>query len=396
VGVTSLNPIVILPGIGGSVLESTISGMKQLLHGCTGYRDYWKVIWCDVIDLLPTELPCFLNAISLYWNNKTQDYENADGVGIRPKDFGGTSGVTYVTPSVPYGPSQYMSGLIEALIKAGGKDGVSVRAAPYDWRYTPFSKTGKKFHADLKKLIETMYKDNGNKRVTILGHSLGGPQSLYFLQQQSLDWKNQYINAFIAAAPAWGGSGGAVKEMATGHNQGAPVLENFLVGTERTWEANYWLLPTPQVWGKTPFAYTDKRNYTTNDYDAFFKDFGYTEGGFHYKRLKPLYDAMADWPDVTVHMMYSTEHKTPYAYSWDYYSQIHPTAKDDWRGDGTMPTIAMEWPLSTWSSKANFFRTVFNDGNSESDKTTHTGILFNDKFLKQVIEVVNTDFSQYQ
>ena len=59
---------------------------------------------------------------------------------------------------------------------------------------------------------------NSNTPVVMIAHSMGCPMSLYFLNQQTKDWKDKYIKSLVTLAGPWGG---AVKS-----------LEIFAVGTD--------------------------------------------------------------------------------------------------------------------------------------------------------------------
>ena len=42
--------------------------------------------------------------------------------------------------------------------------------------------------------------------MTLISHSMGGLFGLYFLQQQTQDWKNRHINKFIPLNTPWRGA----------------------------------------------------------------------------------------------------------------------------------------------------------------------------------------------
>ena len=54
------------------------------------------------------------------------------------------------------------------------------------------------YFAELKKLVEDTYSANGNKKITLMSHSLGCPYTLVFLNKQTKDWKDKYIFQWIA------------------------------------------------------------------------------------------------------------------------------------------------------------------------------------------------------
>jgi len=53
------------------------------------------------------------------------------------------------------------------------------------------------YFAKLKKLVEDTYSANGNKKITLISHSLGCPYTLVFLNKQTKDWKDMYIFQWI-------------------------------------------------------------------------------------------------------------------------------------------------------------------------------------------------------
>ncbi|KAL9958911.1 hypothetical protein ACROYT_G035986 [Oculina patagonica] len=83
--------------------------------------------------------------------------------------------------------------MVDKLVSWGYERGVTVRAAPYDFRYGPETE----YLAKLKELIEDTYSANGNKKITLMSHSLGCPYSLVFLNKQNKDWKDKYILQWI-------------------------------------------------------------------------------------------------------------------------------------------------------------------------------------------------------
>lgn len=62
------------------------------------------------------------------------------------------------------------------------------------------SESASKYFGKLKKLIEETYLANGNKKITLMSHSLGCPYTLVFLNKQTQDWKDKYILQWIALA----------------------------------------------------------------------------------------------------------------------------------------------------------------------------------------------------
>ena len=141
------------------------------------------------------------------------------------------------------------------------------------------------YYARVQSLIEGMYKDGGNAKVTIVAHSLGGPVSLYFLNNVvNQQWKDTYINAFIPIAGAWSGGNAALEAVISGYQSNVYSLTEYclslppslplpLRNPTRTLPSVSTLLPKPSVWGNTILVTTPRRNYTATDYIQLFDDF---------------------------------------------------------------------------------------------------------------------------
>lgn len=72
------------------------------------------------------------------------------------------------------------------------------------------------FFVAFKSLVEETYTMNGNAPVLLIAHSMGGPLTLVFLQQQTQAWKDKHIRALVTLSGAWGGSVKALKVFAVG------------------------------------------------------------------------------------------------------------------------------------------------------------------------------------
>ena len=58
----------------------------------------------------------------------------------------------------------------------------------------------------MKNLVEDTYKKNGNRKVVIISHSLGGPFSLYFLNKQTQEWNDKYLESFVPISAPFAGA----------------------------------------------------------------------------------------------------------------------------------------------------------------------------------------------
>jgi uncharacterized membrane protein YgcG len=169
--------------------------------------------------------------------------------------------------------------LIDALVEQQGSGDaardVTVRGSPYDFRrVTPT--------AQFQAAVEAAFAaGNGTKKVTLLSHSLGCLQALYFLSQMSAEWKAAHVSAWVPLSPAYGGAVVDALQFVSGYNEGIPWLSGLDVRDEqRSYESNVWLLPSPALWSPDePIFTTATRNYSAHDYEALFEDTGFVPDG---------------------------------------------------------------------------------------------------------------------
>ena len=80
---------------------------------------------------------------------------------------------------------------------------MTVRAAPYDFRYAPHSQVS--YFTELQYLVENTWAINGRRKVVLLAHSMGGLYAAYFLSRQTGAWKDRYIEAIVTVNTPWAG-----------------------------------------------------------------------------------------------------------------------------------------------------------------------------------------------
>lgn len=125
----------------------------------------------------------------------------------------------------------------------------------------------------MKTLVEDTYERADNQSVTFIVHSMGGPMSLHFLQQQDQKWKDKYIARIISLAGAWAGSAKAVKVFAVGDDLGSFALSGSVMRAEQiTSPSLAWLLPSPYFWKDNEvLVSTPTKQYTMLDLEQFFQ-----------------------------------------------------------------------------------------------------------------------------
>lgn len=84
-------------------------------------------------------LDCWKDNFKLVYDKKSDSMINNEGVEFRVPDFGGTSSLEYLDPTLKSIDSSYFSNIIEKLTEKGYVRGKSVYGAPYDFRKGPKS-----------------------------------------------------------------------------------------------------------------------------------------------------------------------------------------------------------------------------------------------------------------
>ena len=235
------------------------------------------------------------------------------------------------------------------------------------------------YYSDLKDLIETMYRDNGNDEVTIVAHSMGGPIILHFLTSGIVTqaWKDTYIGNFITLSGAWSGGNEAIEAQISGlsvineRSDDLFKLFRFIGDWVRksfksvihSFQSTIWLLPRPSVWGSTILVTTPTQNYTANDYQQLFSDIDYSDG---YNMFQGIEGINEGWPvpNVTTHCFYGVGVDTPLSF---HYEEPFPAgASNDPEvimgdGDGVVNTPSSEVCLQ-WADNSHAFNHIAFNG----------------------------------
>merc|ERR1711907_223350 len=151
-------PIVLIPGLGGSVFRAKLQDADAPHAWCSKTSD-WFVTWLNLIELIPEQKDCLLSRLSLSYDAGTGIYSNAKGVTLDTNvDFGGVGGVAYVDPMTK-SVYPYFGPMIDNLTASLGYTvGVDLHGAGYDWRLGPLGHSQETapggYYAKLKALIE--------------------------------------------------------------------------------------------------------------------------------------------------------------------------------------------------------------------------------------------------
>lgn len=231
-----------------------------------------------------------------------------------------------------------------------------------------------------------MYQDGGQEKVTIVAHSMGGPMTLYFLNNiVSQSWKDKYINAFVPLSAAWSGGHLSLPTLLTGINSivpDVPILGDYLrklSSSIQSFESIVWLLPNPQVTQDQVLVSTDTKEYSANDYKELFTDANVPE---YYDKLEHVLQINGDFqpPNVPTYCFFGVGLPTVESF---HYGSDFGTLKDiDFGdGDGAVNRISSEVCLR-WSTQDAHFES------KEFKFAGHITMLSNLAILNEIAEIV--------
>ena len=97
---TPSNPIVFVPGDGGSRLEANLTGKPTVVHYiCDKYtKDYYS-LWLNLQTMAPVIIDCWADNMRLVFNTTIQRSDHAPGVDVRIPGIGSTEAVEWLNPS---------------------------------------------------------------------------------------------------------------------------------------------------------------------------------------------------------------------------------------------------------------------------------------------------------
>ena len=246
------------------------------------------------------------------------------------------------------------------------------------------------YYRELKALVEEMYAANGRTPVTLVVHSMGGPVSLYFLNNiVSQSWKDTYIHAYVPIAAAWDGGLEALEIIVSGFPEWVEALihsrlREILKDVTRSFQSVFWMLPSPLVCGNNTIVQIGSVNYTANDFEALFQRIGIPEGYVKYNNVAPLVDGWRA-PNVSTFCYYGLRgsDSTPegFIYNERDFPNSRPIARSMGDGDEVVNRKILEICLK-WAEEQS---ATFNSRTFTSD---HRGILSDDNLLAAIHQIV--------
>ncbi|XP_076254816.1 lysosomal phospholipase A and acyltransferase-like isoform X1 [Rhynchophorus ferrugineus] len=381
---SALHPVILIPGDGGNQLEAKLNKSESVHYICAkNTADYFN-IWLNMELLVPLVIDCWIDNMRLIYNNVTRKTQNPEGVDIRVPGFGESETVEWLDPSHA-ATGSYFNTIADTFNTLGYLRNISIRGAPYDFRKAP--NENQDYFIALKNLIEDTYDKNNNTSVMLVAHSMGGPMSLYFLNQQSQSWKDKYIKRLITLGAVWGGSVKAIKVYAIGDDLGSYVLRESVMRAEQiTSPSLAWLIPSPLFWKPNEtLVETDKQNFTLSNLQQFFEGISFPNG-WEMKKDTEQYQLHFKPPGVEVHCLYGSQIPTveKLYYKPGTWLDGYPTLiKGD--GDGTVNLRSLEgcqhWQILQ-KQKVYY---------QPQPKVDHLGILHSKETQDYLINLVKTD-----
>eukprot|EP01026_Neomeris_dumetosa_P046799 TRINITY_DN3998_c0_g2_i10.p1 TRINITY_DN3998_c0_g2~~TRINITY_DN3998_c0_g2_i10.p1 ORF type:complete len:400 (+),score=48.12 TRINITY_DN3998_c0_g2_i10:149-1348(+) len=239
-----LSPVVLVPGLVGSVIEGKFDRPHVPYWDCSRKSD-WHTVFLSLWEAARPN--CLINELEVFYDPNTGKYSNQPGVQLRAYDFGGIDGVIALDPNEKWLTQTFLS-ITEDLQDDGYVVGKTLFGAPYDWRMASAGLEQEGYFSAVKDLIENAVESNG-ELATIISHSMGCLVVQYFLQSQSDDWIKKNVKDYIAISCPWQGAVPMLKASISGDNFDLPIPDGILHPLQSTAPSGDWLLPRIQAWG---------------------------------------------------------------------------------------------------------------------------------------------------
>lgn len=331
---TTLNPVILVPGDGGTQLMAKLNQSTSKHWYCSKHTNGYFNIWVNLSKMFFTP-DCVVDNLCLVYDNKTHTTSNTPGVDIGIEGWGDTRTVEYLDPgSHLFTP--YFAHIVSALVSIGYTRNVNIRGAPYDFRKAPNEMS--EYFKKLKDLVEETFYKNNNTKIIFIAHSMGNPVTLYFLNHQSQQWKDKFIQSYIGLSGVWGGVIKSMRLFASGDHLAVFFVNPLKMRKpQRTMTSTAWLIPSDKFWKDDEvLVQQPKRNYTVKNYKEFFSDLGIINGYSMRKDTENLIRNLTA-PGVEFHCLHGVGKDTPgkLVYSQKQWPDSQPSVIPD-KGDGTV------------------------------------------------------------
>ncbi|VDI60210.1 lysophospholipase III [Mytilus galloprovincialis] len=308
-----LNPVILVPGDGGSQIEAKLN-KSTANPWCDLHTKGYYNLWVNQEELFFLTVDCFTDNMRLVYDQHKHVTRNSPGVETRIPGWGHTKTVEWLDPErvtdvYTNKPNQGVTFQIcsRTFLVGQLKDASGIKGGRFldmhsdHLTFHPLKAPNEfaDFFKNFKALIEETYTLNNNTKVVLLGHSMGNPTTLYFLNHQPQAWKDKFIQSFISLAGVWGGSVKSLILLATVRQQ------------QRSMPSTAWLMPSDKFWGKDEILVERPgRNYTVHDFKQLFTDMNLIDGWHIRKDTANLIRSLTP-PGVEVHCIHGHDVQTP-------------------------------------------------------------------------------------
>lgn len=367
------DPVILIPGLGGSILEAKWDIKDSPRFYCQTKETDWAQIWPSIFSAIPFENICWANLIKTETDGN--HIKSSKGVQTRAKDFGGLKGINILDQvdlyllNVPI--VKYFEETSKKLKSLGYNN---LYGAPYDFRLILDQDYLKNYNIRLKKLIEEAWDKSGKRKVTLISHSLGGPVTSYFINSHTKAWKDKYLKKFIAISGPFGGATESLSACLTGETAGIPVSKLFMKKLERDYAGVIWMLNEPNTWRDIPIINGKGTNYIPKAMEEAGTPLS---GKLWENRALSVWPQTLRNPGLEMHLVYGTKVKTLFSLNYPNLDFKNPSYTYENEGDGTVPGISLESPIYTHGWNVTSVHKL--------SGATHLGIL-NDKRWLNLIE----------
>ncbi|CAH0777163.1 unnamed protein product [Bemisia tabaci] len=315
-----LAPIILVNGMGASQIEGKWDTDNRPKF-CDKKENDWEQMWLDpgVAFWTPLHLKCWAFRFQLLYDRSARKCKNQVGVKTRVKGrLGSLKASEFLTPGLishQLPSSKYFHQMIEALKKSGYSSSRNLKAHSYDWRYAPPRQDDFNYYKRFTKLVEAV-SEQTNRKVMIVGHSMGGLVTAHFLSNKTQEWKDKHIHAFLTVGTPWLGMIEAVGTYIVGLNLRIPTIDKKVtLSVQRTFQSLAFLLPEEEEFKDAVLVewVSQNKSYTAKDYQQFFKDVKFEDGYLIREDVRPFFPFALDKLGVRFYCVWtnSSEIKTP-------------------------------------------------------------------------------------
>ncbi|KAJ5076293.1 group xv phospholipase a2 [Anaeramoeba ignava] len=377
-----LDPIIILPGLGGSRIEAKLENFDSNHWFCKENKD-WFSTWLNIEVLVPEIIECFNEYFSFEYDPETRYSYDKKGASTRP--ITGSKGLENLDPTLSFIEAiAYFAKMLEKLRTFGYQEGKTLFPITYDWRLSPRNLT--ELFELVKYTIEYASEINSGSKVHLISHSMGCFISTLFFAQQTQEWKDRYIATWIPLSPPMGGVMDSLIGLFYGINFGIPIVTGSeVLSMERTFPSLYFFVPHSPYWTK-PVVTTPTKEYypTLQDIHQLLSDLDFPQSS--HDMLDDNWDdgSVLTAPGVPTFFQIGSGLNTPIQIQYsDHLGGDYNIIQAD--GDGCTPSEVMtiaceEWPKQQTQTVECFIWGGAGHGDTVSD----------DVIIEEVIRILAT------